>query len=75
MNYSVTNGHKSDYVIVGSGKELVQIIENGPDHIHWLVVRDGATEQRIALTFSTLLLLLKAATLHPLSKRVEEKGE
>lgn len=79
MNHHTSTGHKSDYVVVSSvdGDQSIQIIENGPDHIHWLIVRDKHVEQKIALNFSSLILLCKAVSLHPIFKRtsLEDKSE
>lgn len=71
--HHVSTGHRSDYTVAYSGKNLVQIVENGPDSIHWLIVREGSTEQRIALSSSALLLLCKAVSIHPFAKRVEDE--
>lgn len=63
--HHIATGHQSTYVVAHSGTCLVQIIENGPDSIHWLIVREGSSEQRIALSHTTLKLLCRAAGLYP----------
>lgn len=74
-DYHVSQGHKSDYSIAYSGNDQVQIIQNGPDCIHWLIVREGSIEQKIALSLSTLILLSKAVAVHPVFKRIVAEME
>ncbi len=71
----VTTGHKSDYSIAYSGKDTVQIVETAQDHVHWLIVRDGTTEQKIALSLTGLMLLCEAVSIHPIFKRAVEERE
>lgn len=73
LGHHVAIDHKSDYAVTFDGKNLVQIIDNGPDCSHWLIVREGHVEQKVALTFSTLLLLCKAVSLLPSYKRLQEE--
>ncbi len=65
IGHHVSTGNKSDYSTAYSGNSTVQIIENAPGLINWLIVRNGAQEQKIALDFTTLQLLMKAVSIHP----------
>ena len=68
--HHVSTGHKSDYSVAYAHDCVVQIVENGPDCTHWLIVRTGAVEQKIALDLSALMTLCKAVSIHPIFKRM-----
>ncbi len=58
-----------------SGSDIVQLVENGQDSIHWLIVRGGSVEQKVALSFSQLLLLCKAVSILPEYERAKSNKE
>jgi len=75
LGHHVSEGGKSSYCVAYFGDTVVQIIENNPDSLHWLVVRSGGQEQKIALDRIALDILIKAVSIHPLFKRIAEENK
>lgn len=75
IGHHVSEGRKSIYAVAHMQDTVVQIIENAPDCIHWLVVRAGGQEQKIALDLTALMVLIKAVSVHPLFKRLAEENK